>query len=68
MRDRGLGIAPEDRERIFEPYERLRTGAGEDGAGLGFYIVREIVRAHGGQVGVDGSPGAGTTFTVTLPI
>jgi signal transduction histidine kinase len=66
--DQGVGIAPADRERIFEPYERLGTAAGEDGAGLGLYIVREIVRAHGGQVGVDGAPGAGTTFTVTLPI
>jgi signal transduction histidine kinase len=68
VRDQGVGIAPADRERIFEPYERLGTAAGEDGAGLGLYIVREIVRAHGGQVAVDGSPGAGTTFTVTLPI
>jgi signal transduction histidine kinase len=68
VRDRGPGIPPEDRERIFEPYERLNSAAGEDGAGLGLYIVREIVRAHGGHIEVQGGPGAGTAFIVTLPI
>lgn len=51
--DHGAGIRPEDRVRIFEPYERLRSAAREDSAGLGLYIVREIVLAHGGRVMVD---------------
>lgn len=66
--DHGPGIAAQDRERIFEPYERLRSAAREDGAGLGLYIVREIVLAHGGQVTVDERPGGGSVFTVTLPL
>lgn len=68
VRDHGVGIAAEDRERIFQPYERLRSAASEDGAGLGLYIVREIVRAHGGHIEVTGEPGQGSTFTVVLPI
>ena len=68
VRDHGPGIAAEDRERIFQPYERLRSSGSEDGAGLGLYIVREIVRAHGGHIEVTGEPGQGTAFTVLLPI
>lgn len=66
--DQGGGIPAEDQERIFAPYERLSTASSGDGAGLGLYIVREIVRAHGGSVRVESTPGAGTTFTVNLPI
>lgn len=65
--DGGPGIAPEDQPLIFEPFKRLPSAAGEDGAGLGLYIVREIVRAHGGRIDVDSRPGEGATFTVTLP-
>jgi signal transduction histidine kinase len=68
VRDHGVGIPAEDRERVFEPFERLRSAAGEDGAGLGLYIVREIVRAHGGRVEVGGEPGEGSTFSVYLPV
>jgi signal transduction histidine kinase len=68
VRDRGGGIAPEDQERIFRPFERLAASGGEDGAGLGLYIVREIVRAHGGRIDVDSTPGRGSTFTVHLPV
>lgn len=67
VRDHGRGIATEDQERIFEPFERLHSAGGEDGAGLGLYIVREIVRAHGGRIEIDSGPGEGTTFTVVLP-
>lgn len=68
VRDHGAGIAPEDRERIFKPFERLPSGGKDDGAGLGLYIVREIVRAHGGRIDVQSAPGRGSTFTVLLPI
>jgi len=68
VRDWGNGIADEDQGRIFEPFERVARTAGEDGAGLGLYIVREIVRAHGGRIEVESRPGEGATFTVVLPI
>ncbi|OWA35823.1 two-component sensor histidine kinase [Saccharibacillus sp. O16] len=67
--DQGIGIAPEDRERVFERFfmaDRSRSRKYE-GSGLGLAIVRQIVSLHGGQVSVEGEPGAGTTFTVTLP-
>jgi len=67
--DDGPGIAPEDRQRIFERFARLdesRT-ADEGGAGLGLAIVKEIVLAHGGTV-VVGDAGAGTRFCVRLPL
>ena len=68
VRDHGAGIAAEDQERIFEPFERVQSTSGEDGAGLGLYIVREIVRAHGGRIEVGSAPGQGATFTVFLPL
>jgi two-component system, OmpR family, sensor histidine kinase TctE len=61
--DRGSGIPPQDRERIFERFWR---GQGERaaGAGLGLSIVREIMRTHGGTVTVADNPGGGTVFTL----
>jgi signal transduction histidine kinase len=67
IRDHGRGIAAEDQQRIFEPFERLHSAGSEEGAGLGLYIVREIVRAHGGRIEVESRVGQGATFTVILP-
>ena len=67
--DRGPGVAPEDRHRIFEPFQRLdrsRTRA-TGGVGLGLAIVAAIVRGHGGAVSVDPRPGGGSVFRVLLP-
>jgi signal transduction histidine kinase len=64
VRDRGPGIAPEDQERIFKRFERT---TGSSGMGLGLYVTRELVRAHGGTVEVSSTPGAGAEFTVRLP-
>jgi two-component system, OmpR family, sensor kinase len=66
--DTGPGVAPEDREAIFERFarggdRRRRT----DGAGLGLAIVRAVIEAHGGRVVVDSPPGGGARFTVVLP-
>lgn len=66
--DSGLGIAEQDRGRLFEPFQRV----GESkrviaGAGLGLFIVRRIVEAHGGRIEVDSVEGRGSTFTVTIP-
>lgn len=64
--DTGSGIAPEHQERIFERFYRV-PGAQRSGAGLGLAIAREIVQRHGGAIGVDSTPGAGSTFWFTLP-
>jgi two-component system sensor histidine kinase KdpD len=65
--DRGPGIAPADRERIFEPFVR---GGGSDagGSGLGLAIVKGFVEANGGQVRVESLPGQGSSFVVSLPL
>ena len=68
VRDRGPGIAAEERERIFEKFTRGRAGVGR-GTGLGLYISRHIVEAHGGHIdaeSVPGEPGAQLRFTVPL--
>jgi PAS domain S-box-containing protein len=67
VRDEGPGIAPENHERIFSQYERAASDA-YVGMGLGLWLVRRIVTAHGGTVTVDSVPGKGATFTVILPL
>lgn len=68
--DTGLGIAPADRERIFEAFFRSRDSAvrRRSGAGLGLAIVDQVVALHDGTVSVDSEPGVGSTFTVELPL
>lgn len=68
VNDEGGGIAEADHQRIFEPFERAVDGSKQDGAGLGLYIVREIVAAHGGSVRLVSHPGDGATFSVNLPV
>jgi signal transduction histidine kinase len=67
VRDQGIGIAEEDRARIFERFERAVSVRHYGGFGLGLWIVREIVQALGGTITVESAPGKGSTFTVTLP-
>lgn len=67
VRDRGIGVAPEDAERIFQRYEQAVSGSAYGGMGLGLYIVRQIVEAHGGTIRLESEPGSGSTFTVDLP-
>jgi signal transduction histidine kinase len=68
--DTGIGIPEEDRERVFERFyvvdkSRSRTLGG---TGLGLSIVKHIVSLHGGRIQVRSTPGAGSTFTVVLPL
>ena len=65
--DRGPGIPAADRRKIFERFWRGRV-AGSPGAGLGLSIVREIVKAHRGEVRVDDNPGGGSIFTLQFPL
>ena len=68
--DKGPGLSIEDQKRIFERFyradsSRVRTGA--DGSGLGLSIVDAVMRAHGGSVSVESTPGEGATFTLLFP-
>jgi PAS domain S-box-containing protein len=68
VEDEGPGISPEEAPRIFERYFRGTAARAAGGLGLGLYITRRIVEAHGGRVDVKSAPGKGTTFTVELPL
>jgi PAS domain S-box-containing protein len=67
VRDRGPGIPEEHQERIFGQFERAATPS-SPGMGLGLWLVRRIVTAHGGAVTLTSSPGQGATFNVVLPL
>jgi PAS domain S-box-containing protein len=67
VRDQGVGISPDDQERIFGRFERAVSTRNFGGIGLGLWIVKEIVGALGGRVSVQSALGAGSTFTVELP-
>ena len=66
--DRGVGIAPEELPHIFDRFYRAAAGRKGQGLGLGLYITRLMVEAHGGRVGVESRLGEGSTFRITLPI
>lgn len=68
VRDSGIGIAPEDQERIFQRFERVVPTRHFGGFGLGLWIVRQMVEALGGTISVESEPGRGTLFTVELPL
>lgn len=67
VRDGGIGIAREDIDRIFNRFERAVSHWHYGGLGLGLYLVRQIVEAHGGQIRVSSGSGEGSAFEITLP-
>jgi signal transduction histidine kinase len=67
VRDHGPGVAPRERERIFGRFEYADTRTTDSGLGLGLYVAREIVEAHGGRLTVGGPPGGGAAFEIELP-
>jgi PAS domain S-box-containing protein len=66
--DRGMGIAPDELPHVFDRFYRARAGKRAEGLGLGLYITRLMVEAHGGRVDVESQVGVGSTFRFTLPI
>jgi signal transduction histidine kinase len=67
VEDRGLGIRPEDQERIFERFVRAVPSRQFSGLGVGLWLSRQIVDAHGGRLQVASEAGVGSRFTVELP-
>jgi signal transduction histidine kinase len=68
VKDQGLGISPENKNRIFERFERVVSERNFGGFGVGLWLVREIAHAHGGKVEVSSTLGKGSTFRVIFPI
>lgn len=70
VKDRGIGIPAGEQQKIFEKFYRSGDPLVHNtkGSGLGLSLVQHIVRAHGGEVGVESAPGAGSTFTIELPV
>ncbi len=68
--DHGIGIPPNEQQKIFEKFYRVGDPLVHNtkGSGLGLSLVQHIAHAHGGNVAVDSSPGAGSKFTITLPL
>lgn len=66
--DNGPGIAPEDRDKLFQKFSQLGEGEQAGGTGLGLALCKELVQLHGGAIGVESELGRGTTFTFTLPV
>lgn len=69
VRDQGPGIKPEHMTHLFERFYRVPDGSRSTrGTGLGLYICRKIIEAHGGDIGVESEAGRGTTFRFTIPL
>jgi signal transduction histidine kinase len=67
IQDQGIGIPPEDQQKLFQQFERASNVGDIPGMGLGLCIVKQVVDLHGGEITVDSNLGVGTIFTVKLP-
>ena len=68
VQDQGIGIDPENQSRIFERFERAISASNVSGLGLGLYITRQIIEAHGGKIWVESCPGQGSLFVAEIPL
>ena len=68
VQDTGMGLHPEDIERVFQPFVQAGAPSGEGGTGLGLTITRQFVELMGGTISVRSAPGQGTTFRVIIPV
>ncbi|NUM47452.1 MAG: PAS domain S-box protein, partial [Anaerolineales bacterium] len=70
VRDTGIGIAPADLPRLFQPFTQLDSNLNRlhEGTGLGLALVRRLTELHGGSISVDSAPGKGSRFTIALPL
>ncbi len=68
VQDYGQGIAAEDIPHLFERFYRTQRARGTEGIGLGLYITRMLVEAHGGELTVESAPGKGSIFSFSLPV
>jgi signal transduction histidine kinase len=66
--DTGIGIAKDEASLLFSEFRRLKGAGTIEGSGLGLYIVKNIIKAHGGTVDVESEFGAGATFILRFPI
>jgi signal transduction histidine kinase len=69
VRDTGIGIPESEMPKLFERFHRIEGAQGRsyEGSGIGLALVQELVKLHGGEINAESTPGAGTTFTVSLP-
>jgi PAS domain S-box-containing protein len=67
VHDEGIGIDPDDQERVFEVFQRLHSRKKYSGTGIGLALCQRIIERHGGEIWVDSEPGEGATFSFTLP-
>jgi DNA-binding response OmpR family regulator/signal transduction histidine kinase len=68
VHDQGVGIPADELEKVFSPFYQASNNPNEEGAGLGLYLAREIMRRHGGSIWIESSPGYGTTVVMALPV
>jgi signal transduction histidine kinase len=68
VRDTGVGISAADQVRIFEEFYQVGPGKTQEGTGLGLALTQRLVELHHGRLSVESEPGAGSTFTITLPL
>ena len=68
VKDQGIGISEKDQEAIFQAYHRVGQPGKIPGVGLGLYISRLIVEAHGGKIGVSSKLGEGSAFSFSIPV